>query len=99
MHFHSRSCLLIAIGLTPWLAGLLAGESRLPDASLNPRLTAPIATWDEAIPLGNGLMGGLLWGETNLIRLSLDRGDLWDERPAPGDPLGSFTYAVSLREL
>ncbi len=97
MHFHSRSFFLIAIGLTPWLAGLLAGESRLPDASLNPRLTAPIATWDEAIPLGNGLMGGLLWGETNLIRLSLDRGDLWDERPAPGDPLGSFTYAELTR--
>jgi alpha-L-fucosidase 2 len=66
---------------------------RLPDARLNLKLTAPIATWDEAIPLGNGLMGGLLWGEGNLIRLSLDRGDLWDERPAPGDPLSRFTYA------
>ena len=44
-------------------------------------LAAPIKSWDEAIPLGNGLTGGLLWGENNLIRLSLDRGDLWDERP------------------
>ncbi len=43
-------------------------------------LTAPIDRWDEAIPLGNGLMGGLLWGEGNIIRLSLDRGDLWDLR-------------------
>ena len=34
------------------------------------------------MPLGNGLMGGLLWGEQNTMRLSLDRGDLWDERPA-----------------
>ena len=25
-------------------------------------------------------MGGLLWGENNTLRLSLDRGDLWDER-------------------
>ena len=25
------------------------------------RLEAPINTWDEAIPLGNGLLGGLLW--------------------------------------
>jgi alpha-L-fucosidase 2 len=55
-------------------------------------LTAPITRWDEAIPLGNGLLGGLLWGEGNMLRLSLDRGDLWDERPAPGDPLGHFTY-------
>ena len=55
---------------------------RLPGPELNLRLTAPIKTWDEAIPLGNGTMGVLLWGETNLLRLSLDRGDLWDERPS-----------------
>jgi alpha-L-fucosidase 2 len=59
---------------------------------MNLELTAPITRWDEAIPLGNGLLGGLLWGEGNLLRLSLDRGDLWDERPAPGDPIGNFTY-------
>lgn len=54
----------------------------LPGPELNLRLAAPIATWDEALPLGNGSMGVLLWGETNLLRLSLDRGDLWDERPS-----------------
>ena len=54
----------------------------LPDASLNLKLPAPIKTWDEAIPLGNGTMGLLLWGEGNTLRLSLDRGDLWDERPS-----------------
>ncbi len=43
-------------------------------------LAAPIDTWDEAIPLGNGLLGALLWGHDNVIRLSLDRGDLWDLR-------------------
>ena len=37
-------------------------------------LTAPISTWDEAIPLGNGLLGGLLWGEGRTLKLSLDRG-------------------------
>ena len=61
-------------------------------------LTAPIATWDEAIPLGNGLLGGLLWGEGGTLRLSLDRGDLWDERLAPGNPLAGFTYA-KLKQL
>ena len=43
-------------------------------------LDAPIDRWDEAIPLGNGLTGTLLWGEGALVRLSLDRGDLWDVR-------------------
>ncbi|WP_449436593.1 glycosyl hydrolase family 95 catalytic domain-containing protein [Pedobacter steynii] len=58
----------------------LAQTPGLPDAHFNLSLKAPITTWDEAIPLGNGLMGGLLWGENNTLRLSLDRGDLWDER-------------------
>jgi len=51
-----------------------------PPTSENLRLNAPIKSWDEAIPLGNGMMGGLLWGENTTLRLSLDRGDLWDER-------------------
>ena len=52
----------------------------LPITNTNLVLPAPITSWDEAIPLGNGLLGGLFWGEKNTIRLSLDRGDLWDER-------------------
>ena len=43
-------------------------------------LVAPITTWDEGVPLGNGLIGALLWGQGNIVRLSLDRGDLWDVR-------------------
>ncbi|WP_165220353.1 glycosyl hydrolase family 95 catalytic domain-containing protein [Aquisphaera insulae] len=64
-----------------------------PDASSNLVLTAPIATWDEAIPLGNGLLGGLLWGDGHQLRLSLDRGDLWDLRTAPQVHEPGFTYA------
>lgn len=43
-------------------------------------LAAPIESWDEAVPLGNGLMGGLLWGGGDTVKISLDRGDLWDLR-------------------
>ena len=57
----------------------------LPKSEYNLILQAPVTTWDEAIPLGNGLMGGLFWGENNTIRLSLDRGDLWDERTTGGE--------------
>lgn len=63
-------------------AASAARTPRLPGSELNLRLTAPIKTWDEGIPLGNGTMGVLLWGEGSLLRLSLDRGDLWDERPS-----------------
>jgi len=62
------------------------------EAAFRLDLKAPIDKWDEAIPLGNGLTGGLLWGEGNEIRLSLDRGDLWDLRPHPGFTAPGFTY-------
>ncbi len=81
---------LAAVAISPRIFG---AQERLPSPDLNLRLAAPITTWDEAIPLGNGLLGALVWGETNRLRISLDRGDLWDERPAPGDALSRFTYA------
>ncbi len=61
-------------------AAAIDALSMLPPASQNLVLRAPIRNWDEAIPLGNGLTGGLLWGEGGAIHLGLDRGDLWDER-------------------
>jgi alpha-L-fucosidase 2 len=71
----SVAVLLVAVA---WSLTAAAAE---PPAAQNLVLTAPVRSWDEALPLGNGLTGGLLWGEGSLIRLSLDRGDLWDERP------------------
>ena len=81
-----------------WLAGT-AILGIAPKATAQPRtlsdlrLVAPISTWDEAVPLGNGLFGGLLWGGANRVNLSLDRGDLWDLRPAA--PFGSAGYRWS----
>ncbi|MEN8151802.1 MAG: glycoside hydrolase N-terminal domain-containing protein, partial [Planctomycetota bacterium] len=72
----SRSLTILAAVLL-----LAAASTRSEAAGPEPlRLAAPIETWDEGVPLGNGLTGGLLWGAGNTIHLSLDRGDLWDER-------------------
>lgn len=38
--------------------------------------------WDEAMPIGNGMLGALIWQKGNKLRLSLDRADVWDERDA-----------------
>jgi hypothetical protein len=37
--------------------------------------------WDEGLPLGNGMLGSLVWQKGDNLRLSLDRADLWDLRP------------------
>lgn len=43
-------------------------------------LPGPITAWDEALPLGNGLLGLLVWGGKKRIQVSLDCADLWDTR-------------------
>jgi len=35
------------------------------------------------LPCGNGLLGMLLWGDGDPLNLSVDRSDLWDNRPDP----------------
>ncbi len=49
-------------------------------------------TWDEAIPLGNGMLGALVWQKENNLRISLDRADLWDLRPMENLSKPEFKY-------
>lgn len=39
------------------------------------------SSWDEGIPLGNAIVGSLVWQNDSSLRFSLDRVDLWDLRP------------------
>ncbi len=50
-------------------------------------------TWDEAIPLGNGLLGALIWQKEEKLRFSLDRADLWDLRPVENLTRPEFSFA------
>ncbi|MRS63452.1 hypothetical protein GJJ30_19275 [Larkinella terrae] len=48
--------------------------------------------WDEALPLGNGVLGALIWQKNQRLRFSLDRADLWDLRPMKGLDRPEFSY-------
>lgn len=52
-----------------------------------------ITKWDEAIPLGNGRIGSLIWGEPSALRFSLDRTDIWDRSVPMYTEREDFTYA------
>lgn len=56
------------------------------------RFTSLATTWDEGIPLGNGLIGALVWKKGDNLRMSLDRADLWDLRPMKGLQRPEFSY-------
>jgi alpha-L-fucosidase 2 len=55
--------------------------------------------WDEGIPLGNGWLGALIWQKDNKIRMSLDRVDLWDDRPMPEIDKLKFKWVVEKVKL
>lgn len=48
--------------------------------------------WDEGIPLGNGMVGALVWKKGENLRFSLDRADVWDMRPMRGLHRKEFSY-------
>ena len=49
-------------------------------------------SWDEGIPLGNGMLGALIWQKGDHLRFSLDRADLWDLRPMENLSKPEFSF-------
>ena len=53
-----------------------------------PALTrpAPATRWLEALPLGNGRIGAMAWGDPGHARFSLNESTLWSGGPASDVP-------------
>jgi len=88
-----NSCAIILLLSLQW--GFLSccrenAESRI--AAGNLQFQKPAAVWDEAIPLGNGMLGALVWQKDSNLRFSLDRADLWDLRPMDNLSRPEFSY-------
>jgi len=74
-----RTLLITAILIT--LFSCKKTEEKKPSAHHNLVFNELAQRWDEAVPLGNGMLGCLIWEKNGKLRLSLDRADLWDLRP------------------
>ncbi len=84
-------CLLVLI--SPALA---AGQP-LPENRHGLHFTNAVRSWDEALPLGNGILGALVWGDGQPLKISLDRTDLWDLSLVPEFQSSNYTYATMQR--
>lgn len=74
------------------LYGACCNVTGQPAAEHDLSFTSLAATWDEGIPLGNGMLGALVWKKGDNLRMSLDRADLWDLRPMKGLHRPEFSY-------
>ena len=82
--------LLLCLFLVFDLLYPLKADSAVPVYSLKFHHLA--ATWDEAIPLGNGALGALVWQKGDNLRISLDKSDLWDLRPMENMSKPEFNF-------
>ena len=77
-------CFVIVMLLSNFLVFNVSAESPMDIAQKhNIVYTKMPKTWDEGLPLGNGSMGALVWGDGSPLIVSIDRIDLWDLRPVP----------------
>ncbi len=79
--------ILISRTLTLWST---TTESPKPKYNLDFPQLAP--SWDEGIPLGNAMLGALIWQKEDHLRISLDRADLWDLRPMANFTKPEFSF-------
>jgi len=87
-------CVLLFSALFPAAAcAPPAGRSLLPASRHDLVFKSLAGTWDEGIPLGNGMIGALIWQRGKSLRMSLDRADLWDLRPVAEFSGPEFRFA------
>jgi len=74
------------------LASILVCSQTLaqPNSSHNLKFDNLPSGWDEGIPLGNGMLGALVWQKDGKLRISIDKADLWDLRPTK--EIEKYTY-------
>ncbi|MGC6584888.1 glycoside hydrolase family 95 protein [Paenibacillus sp. Dod16] len=76
---------------------------RQPDTSANRRLrlwyASPAAEWNEALPLGNGRLGGMVFGKTSLERVQLNEDSLWYGGPGRGANPDATEYLSEIRQM
>lgn len=68
----------------------------LPPKHTKLKLNGPIMRFDEAIPLGNGVFGALIWSNLEELRFSLDAAGLWLRKQGDNFYTADFTYSKLL---
>jgi alpha-L-fucosidase 2 len=78
------------------ITALHAQESERKEPLIN--LPTLATSWEDGLPIGNGMQGALIWQKQNAVRMSLDRADLWDERPVKNQNRPEFKFEWVLRQ-
>ena len=82
-----------------WLSGFGCAAAAANDADLTLWYAQPAAQWLEALPVGNGRLGAMVFGGVEEERIQLNVDSLWAGPPAPQDRVGAYKYIEEARRL
>ncbi len=60
---------------------------------------SPAAVWEEALPVGNGQLGGMVFGGVQRERIQLNEKSLWSGGPQDADNPEALAALPRIREL
>lgn len=59
----------------------------------------PATRWIDGVPLGNGVIGAMLWGDGSPLRINLDKYDIWEMREnRPNPSLHNYPHVKAMVE-
>ncbi|WP_168567163.1 glycoside hydrolase family 95 protein [Crateriforma spongiae] len=89
------TCLLSIIWAASWLSsGVSNGES-----PWTLRYDEPAKSWNDALPVGNGSMGGMVFGGVTHDRVQFNHDTLWAGRPRSYAHADAVQYLSEIRQL
>ncbi|HHY86135.1 MAG TPA: glycoside hydrolase family 95 protein [Verrucomicrobia bacterium] len=77
----------------------LAGATETPESNLVLWYRQPATEWTEALPVGNGRLGAMVFGETTNELIQLNEETLWAGGPRPDPPTGAAEHLPEIRRL
>jgi len=98
-HMTRRTVLGAAAGLAAAPGGALATTEAAPDAATRLWYRQPAATWNEALPIGNGRLGAMIFGRVGQERLQLNESTLWAGSPYTPDNPDALAALPQVRKL
>src|SRR5580765_748411 len=83
----------------PSFNGEFAGDAPPPEAPLSLWYRRPAAQWVEALPIGNGRLGAMVFGGVESERLQFNDDTLWTGHPREYQHEGAAKFLPAIRQL
>ena len=93
------SLVLKTSSLAPYFAGELAGSASPPEEPLSLWYRQPAIKWSEALPIGNGRLGAMVFGGLGQERLQFNDDTIWTGEPHEYQHEGAVEFLPTIRQL